>query len=210
MQSPANPLPFAPLDPWLTAALVVAVVGLAVLALWKLRRQRRPPYRKAPSLLTPAELVFFRTLERVVGPAYYLFPKVRLGDLIVVPEGTENARGWFARVGQKHVDFVLCDRQTLAAVLAIELDDSSHLTARRQERDRFVDGALAAAGLPIVRVVARREYDPFEVAAAVAEKLRGFQRRRGGWGAKLLGQATPTPALPRTAGGGGGARSAHV
>ena len=183
---PVNPAPFSPPDPLLLIALVAGVVAVAVIAIWCRRREIKPPYRRVGSLLTPAELLFFRTLERVVGPGYYLFPKVRLGDLVVVPEGTDNSRGWFARVGQKHVDFLLCDRHSLAPVLVIELDDSSHLTARRQERDRFVDASLAAAGLPIVRVVARKEYNPLDVAGAIFHRL-GIKPKP--WPARLLAKA---------------------
>ncbi len=58
------------------------------------------------------------------------------------------------------MDFVLCDPRTFAILLAIELDDRTHQTdPRRRERDVFVDGALAAAGVPLLRVPVQRSYD---------------------------------------------------
>jgi len=58
-------------------------------------------------------------------------------------------------------------------MLAIELDDSSHKRAARQERDSFVDSALAAAGLPILHVPARSGYNAQELADAIQQKMQG-------------------------------------
>lgn len=55
--------------------------------------------------------------------------------------------------------------------LLIELDDSSYQLASRQERDAFVDEALAAAGLPILHIAAARSYVPQEVWSKICEKL---------------------------------------
>jgi len=45
----------------------------------------------------------------------------------------------------------------------IELDDSSHKSTARQRRDEFKSKALAAAGVPIVRIPAQRGYSPTEI-----------------------------------------------
>jgi very-short-patch-repair endonuclease len=60
-----------------------------------------------------------------------------------------------------HVDFVLADASTLEPRLAIELDDRSHGRPEAKERDAFKDAVLAAAGMPLLRVVTGR----FSVAA---------------------------------------------
>ncbi|MEM1098698.1 MAG: DUF2726 domain-containing protein [Planctomycetota bacterium] len=45
-------------------------------------------------------------------------------------------------------------------MLVIELDDASHDRESAQARDAVKDRALDAAGLPPLRVPARRSYDP--------------------------------------------------
>ena len=57
-------------------------------------------------------------------------------------------------------------------MLAIALDDASHDRKDRQDRDGFVDSALAAAGLPILHVKASARYDANAVRAAIDGKLQ--------------------------------------
>ena len=52
-------------------------------------------------------------------------------------------------------------------VAALELDDSSHQRAKVKERDGFVDGALEAAGVRVVRVKWGRGYDLEAVAGVL-------------------------------------------
>ena len=40
----------------------------------------------------------------------------------------------------------------------IELDDKSHKSAKRQERDSFLDSAMNAAGIPILHIQAQNAY----------------------------------------------------
>lgn len=149
--------------------LLLGAIALVLLvaALFYLFRATAPPYQQREEFLSPAELDFFRALEKAVDGQYYIFPKVRLGDLLCVTEGTENARAWFARIGQKHVDFVLADRESVRPVLIIELDDSSHQRPDRRERDQFVDGALASAGLAILHVPVQQSYSVEELGASI-------------------------------------------
>ncbi len=59
---------------------------------------------------------------------------------------------------KQHVDFVLCRPQNMAILAVEELDDFSHRHPSRIDRDRFVDEALASAGVPLVRVDVAAEY----------------------------------------------------
>ena len=80
-------------------------------------------------------------------------PKVRLADLVKVKNNC-SGKTWhrrFNRISAKHVDFVLCDPD-MNVKLIVELDDSSHNRADRQERDRFVDSVLTGAGYTIVHI----------------------------------------------------------
>ncbi len=54
----------------------------------------------------------------------------------------------FNRIKSKHVDFLVCDRQTLEILSVIEVDDPTHHIANRKKRDLFVDSALKQAGIP--------------------------------------------------------------
>jgi very-short-patch-repair endonuclease len=130
------------------------------------------PYQRKDYLLSKGERAFFDVLQVAVGRDFLLFSKVRLADLIFVRSGTEKRQSHFNRIQSKHVDFVLCSRDLVRPILAIELDDASHDFQDRQDRDSFLDSALAAAGLPIYHVKARANYDANAVRAAINGKLK--------------------------------------
>lgn len=80
-------------------------------------------------------------------------PKVRLLDLAEPKKGT-TGREWGHlknRVQNKHVDFVICDRD-MRVKLIVELDDSTHDAQDRKDRDAFVDTVLTGCGFKIMHV----------------------------------------------------------
>ena len=81
----------------------------------------------------------------------YLFAKVRLLDLIEPKQQVENKTAYQWKIQAKHVDFVICDKK-LVARLVIELDDASHDTKSREERDNFVDAVLLNCGYKVLHI----------------------------------------------------------
>ena len=156
----------------LLAALAV-LGGLGLLHYLKRRSRPALPYRKTDHLLTPAERSFYEVLRRIIGDELRLFVKVRLADLVWLPHDVENRQAHVNRVAAKHIDFVLCDPRTLAPVLAVELDDSSHAARHRQQRDALVNEVLRSAGLPLLRVPVQRSYVPGEIAGHIRSALHG-------------------------------------
>jgi hypothetical protein len=135
---------------------------------------RDMPYIRTPALMTRAELAFFRTLQTAVPPRYVIVPQMRLANLMHVQphvHTTKKGKYAFYRIQAKCVDFVLCDAQTYAPALVIELDDRSHDRPDRQARDQFVDAALAAIDLPILHVRWQPTYDTAELAHQVCKQL---------------------------------------
>jgi very-short-patch-repair endonuclease len=96
---------------------------------------------------------------------------VRLADLIQVRPQTTDHLAWRNRILCKHIDFVLCDHDSMEIRLAVELDDRTHQRPKRQERDAFVDSALEAAGIPLLRVKAAGSYDVEHIRQAVEERI---------------------------------------
>lgn len=122
------------------------------------------PYRLRDDFLSPAELSYFMVLRSVLGPRATICTKVRLADLLFVARPHENM-SFVNRISSKHVDFLICEASSMRPVVAIELDDASHDRDDRRLRDAFVDDALEAAGLPLVRVIPRSQYSYEEVVA---------------------------------------------
>ncbi len=143
-----------------------AVVGLmafaAFMLLRLLRGREQTPYSRRRRLVTRSELVFYRVLQDAVNNDWEIFAMVRIADLLSVPKGTDNHRSWLNKILSKHIDFVICDKDSLEVLAGIELDDPSHLQPARIQRDKFVNAAFDDAGLPLLRIPTA---DGYEVSA---------------------------------------------
>jgi very-short-patch-repair endonuclease len=153
----------------LLIALLFAVVLIALVFRFIFVKPKLP-YARAP-LFSEAEKQFFGVLLEAVGDRFLVLAKVRLADLVRV-RGLSGQEYLAAsnRIQRKHVDFVLCDRRSLEAACVVELDDRSHEQKERRERDAFVDGALDAAGIPVLRVPCRRAYAAADLRRQVLGK----------------------------------------
>jgi very-short-patch-repair endonuclease len=129
------------------------------------------PYQKKWYLLSPAERDFYETLHQAVGNRYVIFAKVRLLDLLWLPQNLSNRQTHMNRVQAKHVDFVLCHPQTIAPALVIELDDASHQLPERQERDLFLNEVLLGAGIPLLRVPVSKSFSDLALRSQILEAL---------------------------------------
>jgi hypothetical protein len=118
------------------------------------------PYERQQALFTPAERSFLGVLEQAVEGKLRIMGKVRLADIVKIKNGN-NKSAWqkaFNKIQSKHVDFVACDMATLGVKFVVELDDKSHNEPKRQDRDEFIDKALAAAKIPVFHFAAKRTY----------------------------------------------------
>lgn len=124
------------------------------------------PYESRGNLLTAAEQVFYGVLVQALD-GYRVMSKVRLSDVVDVRKGLKGPERQtaFNRIKSKHVDFVVCEPADLRIVCVIELDDSSHEKADRQDRDSLVDDILKAAGIPISHFPVKKSYTVEEIQA---------------------------------------------
>jgi hypothetical protein len=127
------------------------------------------PYQVKDDFLTAAEGAFYRVLKPAAGDELIVCPKVRLADIFFSTHS--EYYHWFNKIAKKHVDFLLCNAATLRPVLGVELDDASHLRSDRVERDRFVEQVFRGAGLPLLRVPVRRNYDSAQLGAMIRQAI---------------------------------------
>ena len=129
------------------------------------------PYIRRAAMLTAAEQQFYARLFQAVGNEVLICPKVRLADVIEVRGDAIEWQAAWNRIAAKHLDFVLTTADSHQILLAIELDDSSHALPARQKRDEWLDRAITAAGVPLLRVRVRSDYDPGALRREIEQKL---------------------------------------
>jgi ssDNA-binding Zn-finger/Zn-ribbon topoisomerase 1 len=161
---------------WIIIAVVIFSVALFFLA--KHSEKNKPaqevlPYQKSAALFTPAERSFLGVLQQAVGNSATIFGKVRMADVLEPKSGLGRSarQKAFNRISAKHFDFLLCDKEDLSVACAIELDDGSHNSKRRQERDEFLKGVCEAAGVPLIQIPAKSAYVISEVRSLLPRYL---------------------------------------
>jgi hypothetical protein len=103
---------------------------------------------KARSPVSPVEQQLFGRLLDAF-PQCIVLSQVAISQLVSVLPGPDRQAA-FNRIGRLVADFVLCTAD-FAVIGIIELDDSSHAAAHRQNADRNKNEALTAAGYSLVR-----------------------------------------------------------
>jgi len=161
-----------------TGILLVALLVVIAAALHFLRAgtsRDSYPYDCHPSLLSQAELTFYKSLVQAVGDGAVVFAKVRIADVITPRKGLSpsNWQRAFNAISSKHFDFLVCAREDAKALAAVELDDASHDSPHARRRDELVDRACASAALPLLRVPAARSYVPADLRARLAGLMTG-------------------------------------
>jgi len=108
-------------------------------------------YQAKQYFMTKSESDFFHLLNNVAGDRYFIFPQAHLSAILDEKVKGQDWKAAFRHINGKSVDYVLCDKQTLRPVYAVELDDYTHNYSNRQERDKEVERMLQCAGIPLVR-----------------------------------------------------------
>ena len=108
-------------------------------------------YGRKDAVMTSVEASFYNVLLRVAGDRYYIFPQIHLSALLTNQTRGRYWKAAFQRINRVSVDYVLCEKQTMRPVYAVELDDATHDTEKRRARDDGVNRMLASVNIPLVR-----------------------------------------------------------
>ena len=158
--------------------LLLAIIIMAgVLILFTLARGKRRsgdyPYQSLKYLLSKSERSFYGVLVSAVGDTGLVFSKVRVAD-VIAPRKNLNRVEWtrsFNAISAKHFDFLICSNDDCSIKLAIELDDSSHSSGKREKRDDLLNRACQSAGLPLLRVKASKAYVMVDIQRQIKEAI---------------------------------------
>lgn len=118
----------------------------------ELIKEGRQVYRKVSHLLTEHEKNFYRNFLVKKFSNFQIMMKVKVTDVIQPVEGLKwnESKSALGTIDKWHFDFVIIDNE-YQIIGAIELDDSSHDTQKRKDRDRKLDEACKNAGVTLYR-----------------------------------------------------------
>jgi ssDNA-binding Zn-finger/Zn-ribbon topoisomerase 1 len=129
------------------------------------------PYALRDDFLSPSELSFYKIVRLVLPKEFVIFTKVALKDIFFVTEKDRSKQSTYLnKISKKHVDFLVCNAESMKPVCGIELDDTSHERQDRVIRDKFVNEVFNNAQLPLIRYTNKRSY----ILSEVEEKLQAI------------------------------------
>jgi len=120
------------------------------------RAREQLPYRLREHFLSGPERALLRCLQKMVGERYLICPKVALNDIFYIARPNENIH-FFNKFFRKHVDFLLCEPDTLKPAIGLEMVKSISKGERR-EADQFMADLFLSARLPLIHVQSSEHY----------------------------------------------------
>jgi hypothetical protein len=125
-------------------------------------QDQRLPYRLREQFLSTPEVALLRVLQKMVGRHYLICPKVALNDIFYIARPNENVH-FFNKFFRKHVDFLLCEPDTLRPAFGIELVKPVNRNETR-EADQFMRELFLSARLPLVHIQSSERYSEQDLA----------------------------------------------
>ena len=142
------------------AAIGMLLLGAVILGVrrWRAGAAEKVAFTGAGSLLTAKERQFLGAARQALASDFEVLAKVSLADVArPSPKSPVLLREKaLQRLRKEHVDFVLCrlDNGQILGVIDLDSTEPGH-----HEDREFFDAVLDAAGLPMLRIEVRSQYD---------------------------------------------------
>ncbi len=161
--------------------LMVLLICVSIIAIKFNQDKIEFPFALKRQLFTAAERQFLNLIEHAVAGEFRVMCRVRLIDLLSLRKDTRHkiAKGALLRAGTKQIDFVLCDKDDLTPVMAIDLVYGVGKNGHNTQRDFFVSGALETAHIPHARIKVKTGYKVSDLRECIEAKLVPLRRRQG-------------------------------
>jgi len=158
---------------YILVLILVLVVIVALMGSRYIDNSNPYPFSKKQSIYSTTERSFYKMLEAAVGTEYKILTRVKLTDIIEPRESTaaKTRRSALLKANAKSVDFVLCDKKTMAVSGVVDLVNNGNKDGHRAKTDWFVNGALEAAGIPHIRIKIKTGYKTEDIRNCIMFKL---------------------------------------
>ncbi|GAA0859712.1 DUF2726 domain-containing protein [Aliiglaciecola litoralis] len=172
----------------LAIVLMMLLIVVALVALKLNDSGLSFPFKRKASLLSQTELTFLDLIENAVGNKYRVLCRVRLSEVLALRQNTDKrtAKNALMKAASRQLDFVLCSKQDMSPVIAVDLVNNTSKEGYKKQRDWYVSSALDAARIPHLRIKAKSGYTALDIRECIEAKLAPLQRKQ------------PKPVMPGT------------
>lgn len=164
----------------LAIVLMMILIAVAIVAIRLSDDQMAFPFMRKAQLFSPVERQFLNMIEAAVGNEFRVVCRVRLTDLLALRSNTNKkvAKSAVARAGAKQIDYVLCNKDDMTPILAIDLVTAG-TAGNNSKKDFFVTGCLDTAGIPHARIKPKPGFKVDDLRDCIESKLVPLRRRQG-------------------------------
>ena len=141
--------------------LFLAICAVVLIVQLFVRKRRKLPFSRKKKFLEPAEIRFFKILEKAVRDQYYVFPQVHLPSLISADRAEFDYYKYQDKIENNSADYVIADKNTLQPKLAVMLETS------QQKVDDFLEIAFKDAKFPLLKIKSEKSYEEQEISELI-------------------------------------------
>lgn len=162
----------------LAIILMMLLIIVAIVAIRLSDNGLSYPFKGKPSLLSQTERNFLNLLDQAVGSKYRILCRVRLSELVSLRQNTDKkkAKSAMLMASTKQLDFVLCSKEDMSPVMAVDLVNTQSKEGYKAQRDWYISNALDAARIPHLRIKVKHGYTPQEIMECIETKLAPMKR----------------------------------
>ena len=144
-------------------------------------------YDAKRSLISKSEQSFYSAIVSSVPDGYCVFPQINLASFISRTDGARFHNELF-----RNVDFLITDAEFRPKFI-IEINDQTHMTSERKERDEKVRSICEEAGIPIVSLWTSYGVNAEYIKKRIDETLSALPVARVHHFNQSASTETPTP-----------------
>ena len=134
-------------------------------------------YEAKRYLITKNELNFYKILIEVASELNLIvFSQVSLYNIIRTKNGLNNSvkQKFFNKIASKSIDFVLVNPENCRIKLCIELDDTTHNSPNRIERDNFINELFRQLDIGLLRYPVYDKYFKDILKKRIQENIKNI------------------------------------
>lgn len=129
-------------------------------------------YQLKSSLVTDTEMRYLNCIKNVLPEGFLIQPQINLASFIVRTDGARYQNELY-----RNVDFIITDLFYKPLIL-IEINDQTHLSHDRVERDKKVANICEEAGIPIIKLWTSYGVNPEYIKKRIEETIAALPVKR--------------------------------